>query len=60
MEFSKPIGSPMLTTHLLSASDGNDYHSPFLYKSMVGALQYITLIRLDISYAVNKTCQFMS
>jgi histone deacetylase 1/2 len=29
------------------------------YRSMVGALQYLTLTRPDISYAVNKVCQYL-
>jgi hypothetical protein len=28
------------------------------YQSLVGALQYITLTRPEISFAVNKVCQF--
>ncbi|XP_058784000.1 uncharacterized mitochondrial protein AtMg00810-like [Vicia villosa] len=30
------------------------------YRSVVGALQYITLTRPHISYSVNKACQFMA
>jgi histone deacetylase 1/2 len=29
------------------------------YKSIVGALQYITLTRPDIAFSVNKICQFL-
>ena len=29
------------------------------YRQLVGALQYVTLSRPDITYAVNKVCQFM-
>jgi histone deacetylase 1/2 len=29
------------------------------YRSMVGALQYLTLTRPDISYAVNIVCQYL-
>jgi hypothetical protein len=32
---------------------------PHLYQSIVGALQYATITRPDISYAVNKASQFM-
>ncbi|WMV10015.1 hypothetical protein MTR67_003400, partial [Solanum verrucosum] len=30
-----------------------------LYRSVIGALQYVTITRLEISYAVNQLCQFM-
>lgn len=29
------------------------------YRSLVGALQYLTLTRPDISFAVNKVCQYL-
>jgi histone deacetylase 1/2 len=29
------------------------------YRSVVGALQYLTLTRPDLSYAVNKVCQYL-
>ena len=29
------------------------------YRSVVGALQYLTLTRPDISYSVNKACQYL-
>ena len=29
------------------------------YRSLVGALQYLTLTRPDISFAVNRVCQFL-
>jgi histone deacetylase 1/2 len=32
----------------------------FQYRSTVGGLQYFTLTRHDISFAVNKVCQFLS
>lgn len=31
-----------------------------LYRSVVGALQYLQFTRPDISYAVNKVCQYMN
>jgi histone deacetylase 1/2 len=30
------------------------------YRSVVGSLQYLTLTHLNISFAVNKVCQFLS
>lgn len=31
----------------------------FQYRSLVGGLQYLTITRLDLSFAVNKVCQFL-
>ncbi|MCI20580.1 copia protein, partial [Trifolium medium] len=38
----------------------NPVEDPSLYRSVVGALQYATLTRPEISVAVNKVCQFLS
>jgi histone deacetylase 1/2 len=32
----------------------------FRYRSIVGGLQYLTLTRPDLSYALNKVCQYLS
>lgn len=56
---SNPIATPMVSGSLLSARQGDHLSEPFLYKSVVGALQYVTLTRPEISFSVNKACQFM-
>ncbi|RZB91500.1 Retrovirus-related Pol polyprotein from transposon RE2 [Glycine soja] len=33
---------------------------PSMYRSVVGALQYATITRPEISFSVNQVCQFMS
>lgn len=43
----------------LSKSDGLPLANPTVYRSTVGALQYLTLTRPDISFLVNKLSQFM-
>ncbi|XP_022862580.1 uncharacterized protein LOC111382775 [Olea europaea var. sylvestris] len=35
------------------------FHNPSLYRSIVGALQYITITRPDLAFAVNSVCQHM-
>ncbi|XP_058758662.1 uncharacterized mitochondrial protein AtMg00810-like [Vicia villosa] len=49
----------MLSTCKLSKHGSQAVSNPHLYRSIVGALQYVTLTRPDISYSVNKACQFM-
>ncbi|GLT71533.1 hypothetical protein SLA2020_435440 [Shorea laevis] len=59
MDKAKPISSPMSTTAQLSQFHGDSFHDPHLYRSVVGSLQYLSLTRPDVSFAVNKVCQFM-
>ena len=55
----KPISSPAHTGQKLSLYDGDPLPDPTEYRSVVGALQYLTLTRPDIAFAVNQVCQFM-
>ncbi|XP_028083659.1 uncharacterized protein LOC114284908 [Camellia sinensis] len=43
----------------LSVANDKPYSQPSLYRSLVGALQYLTITRLDITLAVNQACQHM-
>lgn len=56
---AKPRSSPMASSQSLSLFSGAPLPDPFHYRSVVGALQYLTLTRPDISFMVNKVCQFM-
>ncbi|GKB10823.1 ribonuclease H-like domain-containing protein [Tanacetum coccineum] len=40
-------------------SDGDPVSDPTLYRSLAGALQYLTFTRPDISYAVQQVCLYM-
>lgn len=60
MQDAKPISSPMVSGLKLSKEGSDLLPDPSLYRSVVGALQYATIMRTEISYAVNKVCQFMS
>ena len=60
MEDSKPAATPGSFGRTLSQSDGSPLHNPTEYRSIVGALQYLTITRPDIAFCVNKACQFMA
>ena len=55
----KGISTPMISGRPLSAKFGDPFDDPTLYRSTVGALQYVTVTRPKISYSVSKGCQFM-
>ncbi|KAJ0809861.1 putative RNA-directed DNA polymerase [Helianthus annuus] len=55
----KPCATPVDLSSKLSAIDGPLFHDPTLYRSLAGALQYLTFTRPDISYAVQQVCLFM-
>ncbi|KAI5321826.1 hypothetical protein L3X38_030898 [Prunus dulcis] len=44
----------------LLASEGDSLSDPTMYRSIVGALQYLTFTRPDLCYAVNTVCQYMT
>jgi len=55
---SKPVHTPMVVSQHLS-SDGSIFSDPTLYRSLVGALQYLTITCPDIAHAVNSVSQFL-
>ncbi|KAF5470759.1 hypothetical protein F2P56_011250 [Juglans regia] len=59
MQTSKPVSTPMCSNVKLSTVDGPSFEDPHLYRSVVGSLQYLAFTRPDLSFAVNKVCQFM-
>jgi histone deacetylase 1/2 len=61
MHGCKEISTPMLPSDKLSKTVGVQLtdDDAFVYRSTVGALQYLCLTRPDISFAVNKACQFL-
>jgi hypothetical protein len=59
MSEAKPITTPMASTTSLSAFEGEPFPDHTLYRSTVGALQYLALTRPDIAFTVNKLSQFM-
>ena len=59
MSSCKPSPTPMVQHLHLSKDDGPLFDSPTLYRSTIGALQYLTLTRPDIAYPVNRLSQFL-
>ena len=57
---SKPAATPGSQGPPLSTTDGDPLQDVTMYRSTMGALQYATLIRPNITFALNKACQFMS
>jgi histone deacetylase 1/2 len=57
----KPVSTPISTSEKLFAFVGIPLgpKDATNYRSIVGGLQYLTLTRLDISFSVNKVCQFL-
>ncbi|GJW03741.1 retrovirus-related pol polyprotein from transposon RE1 [Tanacetum coccineum] len=48
-----------LSTYANLTINGDLFSDPTLYRSLVGALQYLTITRPDLSYAVNQVSQFL-
>uniref|UniRef100_A0A251UUV8 Putative reverse transcriptase, RNA-dependent DNA polymerase n=1 Tax=Helianthus annuus TaxID=4232 RepID=A0A251UUV8_HELAN len=59
MSTCKPCTTPVDLSAKLSATDGALFLDPTLYRSLAGALQYLTFTRTNISYAVQRVCLFM-
>jgi histone deacetylase 1/2 len=57
----KVVTTPLSTYEKLSISEGDLFSDSDAtkYRSMVGALQYVTITRPDISFLVNKVCHFL-
>jgi len=59
MADAKPVSSPMSSSSALSTFTGDPMEDLSLYRSTVGSLQYLSLTRPDLAFAVNRVCQFM-
>jgi hypothetical protein len=59
MAESKPYRVPCTAGSKMSKYDGEILPDPTEYRTIVGALQYVTLTRPDIAYSVNQLSQHM-
>ncbi|GMP66044.1 hypothetical protein CsSME_00026569 [Camellia sinensis var. sinensis] len=55
----KPCSSPISVKPSTPPNASLPFDNPALYRSLVGALQYLTITRPDLSLAVNQACQHM-
>jgi hypothetical protein len=57
----KPGKTPLTALEKLSVSNGEALPDAEAtkHRGIVGGLQYLTLTRLDISFSINKVCQFL-
>ena len=56
----KPCKTPSSPNFHLLPNDSPVLSDPTSYRSLVGALQYLTFTRPDLSFAVQQACQHMS
>lgn len=61
MDKAKAVDTPLSTFEKSSITDGTKLglEDSTRYRSVVGALKYLTLTRPDISFTVNKVCQYL-
>jgi len=55
----KPCSTPVDTQGKLLETEGSPVADPTVYRSLAGALQYLTFTRPDITYAVQQVCLHM-
>lgn len=59
MENAKAVNTLVTGVLKLSAFGSEPVKDVHFYRSIVGALQYIIIISPEITYIVNRVCQFM-
>ncbi|XP_031288187.1 uncharacterized protein LOC116146890 [Pistacia vera] len=59
MQNFNPFSTPMILGSKLAFEDNPLLDQPSIYRSLIGALQYLTLTRPDLSFVVNKLSQFL-
>ncbi|XP_022014422.1 uncharacterized mitochondrial protein AtMg00810-like [Helianthus annuus] len=59
MATCNPVATPVDTKPKLGTTSSVPFDNPTLYRSLAGALQYLTFTRPDISYAVQQICIHM-
>lgn len=56
----KGINTLMFSSCNLDKHGDDKMSDPFIYRSLLEALQYVTLTRVDIEFCVNRVCQYLT
>jgi hypothetical protein len=59
LQASSPVDTPLEVNVKFQSDDGDLLPNPSLYRQLVGSLNYLTITRPDISFAVQQVSQFM-
>lgn len=60
MAYNSLVPTPMPTGHSLTKNSKAVISNASQYRSIVGALQYVTLTRPEIAFSINKLSQFLA
>ena len=59
LQDSSSVDTPLEVNVKYDADEGEQLSDPLLYRQLVGSLNYLTITRPDISFAVQQVSQFM-
>ena len=59
MLHAKPQPTPMISSLRLIVDGSTSVEDPTFFRSIVGALQYVTITCPEISFPINRVCQYM-
>ncbi|XP_019465371.1 PREDICTED: uncharacterized protein LOC109363566 [Lupinus angustifolius] len=59
LQMANPVDTPLEVNVKYHRDEGDILPNPLLYRQLVGSLNYLTITRPDISFAVQQVSQFM-